>query len=65
MLTKDTPCCCDNNPGGGTRFLRRDSVCARQDLLGGTAVAKPKILFVDDEATLIRVLKMGLRHMAG
>ena len=65
MLTKDTPCCCDSNPGGGTRFLRRDSVCARQVLQGGAAVAKTKILFVDDETTLIRVLKMGLRHMAG
>ena len=45
--------------------MRRDSIGVSPPSLVVPAKAKAKILFVDDEPTLIRVLKLGLRHMAG
>ena len=53
--------CCDDRPAGTVGFVTCEPVA-------GAVAPKPlmrtKILFVDDEPAMIRVLKMGMRQMA-
>jgi len=61
---KDIHDCCDTNPGSANRFMRRNSTCAKHPVTD-PAATKAKILFVDDEPSLLRVLKMGMRGLSG
>jgi len=45
--------------------MRRDMTAAGLVPLPGSPAGKAKILFVDDEPSMIRVLRMGMRSMAG
>lgn len=60
--------CCDNRPKGTVGFLPDESskcaVLAPTDA-NGKVPSRTRILFVDDEPAMIRVLKMGMRSMAG
>jgi len=60
MRLETTQFCCDRRPG--EEPLGREVPC-----LPGppAALAKTRILFVDDEPSMLRVLKMALRSMAG
>jgi HD-like signal output (HDOD) protein len=49
--------CCENRPANPAGFLSAGAP--------GTNPRRTKILFVDDEPAMIRVLKMGMRSMAG
>ena len=60
--------CCDNRPTGTVGFLPDESskcVVAAPAEADGKVSSRTKILFVDDEPAMIRVLKMGMRSMAG
>jgi HD-like signal output (HDOD) protein/CheY-like chemotaxis protein len=64
MLSKDIHCCCDTNPGGGTRFLRRDVNNAKLPAATPSA-ARAKILFVDDDPSLLATMKIVMRKLTG
>jgi HD-like signal output (HDOD) protein len=60
--------CCENRPAGTAGFLPADAPAGDPMNLKagpGTGLRRTKILFVDDEPAMIRVLKMGMRSMAG
>ncbi len=51
--------CCDRRPAGSACFIPAESHCATE-----ASIAKTRILFVDDEPSMVRVLKMGMRSMS-
>lgn len=58
--------CCDNRPAGAAGFVPREaSDCDADGCAPKIISPKTKILFVDDEPAMVRVLKMGMRSMAG
>lgn len=58
MSLTATNFCCDRRPAG--KALAEETHCVHAP----EAPAKTRILFVDDEPSMLRVLKMGMRSMA-
>ena len=56
--------CCDTRPAGSTCFIPSDTCGTPAASSPKTPAAKTRILFVDDEPSMVRVLKMGMRSMA-
>jgi putative nucleotidyltransferase with HDIG domain len=57
--------CCPDRAAGATAFLhKKNSSAAPQPPSEPEKKSKTKILFVDDEPSMVRVLKMGMRSMA-
>jgi putative nucleotidyltransferase with HDIG domain len=59
--------CCEERPKGTAGFLPGQPACktSNTQIINRTPAGRTKILFVDDEPAMIRVLKMGMRSMAG
>jgi putative nucleotidyltransferase with HDIG domain len=53
--------CCDTRPAEAVGFVAREPVAG---VVPPKPLMRTKILFVDDEPAMIRVLKMGMRPMA-
>jgi putative nucleotidyltransferase with HDIG domain len=60
MSTSAADYCCDARPAGANGFLPDESSSGAAKII----FPKTKILFVDDEPAMVRVLKMGMRSMA-
>ncbi len=65
MSSSAAESCCDSRKPGVAGFLPDEtSLCPNKNLTPETVLPKTKILFVDDEPAMVRVLKMGMRSMA-
>src|SRR5581483_8111332 len=54
--------CCDPHQSGGNGILPGKTSCTATN--STEKKARTRILFVDDEPSMVRVLKMGMRSMA-
>src|ERR1700733_2179199 len=65
MSSSAAESCCDQSPSGASGFSsEKNSGAAVPASSAAETKAKTRILFVDDEPSMVRVLRMGMRSMA-